>query len=560
MNVSLRSLLFAALMLASPMACLGQINTGGATTASSLSTFKPVDAPLEPILDHQKNKTLNMSPIKLGALIQVAAMRPLRLEASYDEPISLQEALDYALKNCFPIRIAHESVVYQESQLASQLADFLPSYSMSFTYTKSHVLPNTDSTSRVFVPRISYPVFAGGNDFYSMLAQYYRMKGWQETYKSNISDALLDVYQKYTNLVLNHALLKIRLKSVDVSQLQLKLNNENYRAGSGTVFAIMQSRSQLAQDKQALLAQQVATRQSALLLGYSLNLPLAINLVPDREYLSESAIVDEKLSIDELLHLALVNRPELRQYEFFRYSAARNVQLAASNLYPTATFATSYSHSSTFVNDHTLSGNTATANNVNTGLSTTSATSTTSSVTASNANNGVTSSATSGSTTSTTNASGGNVPGAGIYNGVFSTLQNSFGLTWSLPNLGLNSVASIVGARALSRQALLQANQELLLVAEQVRSDYVTALSAREQIDNAAYGVDSSQEALRLAGLRLKSGYGTNLELITAQRDYINALYSQAQAIVASNLAQAQLLHDTGVLSTETLTSGYRRR
>jgi outer membrane protein TolC len=93
-----------------------------------------------------------------------------------------------------------------------------------------------------------------------------------------------------------------------------------------------------------------------------------------------------------------------------------------------------------------------------------------------------------------------------------------------------------------------------------VRSDYVTALSAREQIDNAAYGVDSSQEALRLAGLRLKSGYGTNLELITAQRDYINALYSQAQAIVASNLAQAQLLHDTGVLSTETLTSGYRRR
>jgi outer membrane protein TolC len=143
---------------------------------------------------------------------------------------------------------------------------------------------------------------------------------------------------------------------------------------------------------------------------------------------------------------------------------------------------------------------------------------------------------------------------------VFSTLQNSFGLTWSLPNLGLNSVASIVGARALSRQALLQANQELLLVAEQVRSDYVTALSAREQIDNAAYGVDSSQEALRLAGLRLKSGYGTNLELITAQRDYINALYSQAQAIVASNLAQAQLLHDTGVLSTETLTSGYRRR
>ena len=488
--------------------------------ASLLKNFKPLAVPAEPILNHQQNKTLSLSPIKLGALIQIAAMRPLRLEASYDQPISLQAALDYAMQNSLPIRIAHESVVFQEANFASQLADFLPSFSIGYTFTKSHAYPITHSTSKVLVPRMSFPVFLGGNDLYSMLAQYYRMKGWKETFKSNVNDALLDVYQKYTNLVLSHSLLKIRVKAVQVSQLQLNLNNEQYKAGSGTAFAIMQSRSQLAADKQALLAQQIATRQAALQLGYALNMPLSANLVPDREYLTEGSLISEKLGIDELLDIALVHRPELRQYELFRIAAARNVQVAASNLYPTATLSTTFNKSETAVEQTGAFQNAILSQSA-------------------------------GSTTNT-------VQGAGIFGGLFNTLQNGLSLGYSLPNLGMNSVANIVSSRALSRQASLQANQQLQLVCEQVRYDYISALSAREQIDNAAYGAESSAEALRLAELRLQSGLGTNLELIQAQRDYINALYAQAQAIVASNGSQAQLLHDLGVITIDSLTDGYR--
>lgn len=498
---------------------LPDLQQHGLDRNSLLKGFQPLKAPPEPRLSHQQNKTLNMNPIKLGALIQVAAMRPLRLEANYDVPISLADALSYTMQNSLPIRIAHESVVFQEASLASQLADFLPSFSMSYTHTLSHVYPSTHSTSDVFVPRMSYPVFLGGNDFYTALAQYYRLRGWQETYKSNVNDALLDVYQKYTALVLNHSLLKIRVKAVEVSKLQLNLNNEQYKAGSGTVFAIMQSRSQLAADKQALLAQQIATRQSSLLLGYALNMPLAANLVPDREYLTEGSLINEHATIDELLDIAIVHRPELRQYEYFRYAAARNVQVAASNLYPTVSFSTTFNKSET--------------------------TTTTAASAASLASSG-------GSTTNTT------IEGAGIFGGLFNTLQNGLSIGYSLPNMGLNSVASIVSARALSRQSALQANQQLQLVSQQVRFDYITALTAKEQIDNAAYGAESSAEALRLAELRLQSGLGTNLELITAQRDYINALYAQAQAIVASNSAQAQLLHDLGVINVDTLLAGYR--
>jgi outer membrane protein TolC len=83
-------------------------------------------------------------------------------------------------------------------------------------------------------------------------------------------------------------------------------------------------------------------------------------------------------------------------------------------------------------------------------------------------------------------------------------------------------------------------------------------INAKAVIDRAAYAVASSQEALRLARVRLINGVSTNLEFIQAQRDYVDALTNQAQAIVNSNIAQAQLLHDMGMISVTTLTEGYR--
>lgn len=119
--------------------------------------------------------------------------------------------------------------------------------------------------------------------------------------------------------------------------------------------------------------------------------------------------------------------------------------------------------------------------------------------------------------------------------------------------MGVSTAANILGARALARQALLQANQELELVREQVRIDYITFKSARQQIDTAAAAAAASAEALRLADLRLGVGNGTNVEVLQAENKYISDLYSQAQAIVTSNQAQAQLLYDMGTIDCHRL-------
>jgi outer membrane protein TolC len=307
------------------------------------------------------------------------------------------------------------------------------------------------------------------------------------------------------------------------------------------------------------------------------------------------------MQINSMLNVALVHRPELRQYELFRLAAARNVQVAASPLYPTVSFFTSYTRSATAV--HPPGGNvngaaTAQINSATTGTGTATNNAlgqtasfspvgnTTANVGANNviatpivAGSGgnplnlvqsgsiVTSGAVApsiaggnggGGGGTSSNINGSNTAGAGVFGGLFNTYQSGFSINWSLSNLGLTNLLNVASARNLSRQALLQANQELLLVTEQVRSDYLAALTARAQIDNAAYGVISAKESLRLATLRLRSGMGTNLEQIQAQQGYITALTTQAQAIINSNMAQAQLLHDMGVISVDTLTQGYR--
>ena len=508
-----------------PQVCLAQSpgTTSGIAAGTGLSTaglpanyrerlkdFKPFELPAEPTSDHNVNKTLDLGPLRQSTLVPFANSKTIRLEASYNEPMSLREALSYLLANNLSIKIAKESDTYQRIQFYNQLTDTLPNFSMGYTLTNSTIRPNTTSFSRVFQPTVRYPVFTGGNVLYTALAQYYRQKGWHESYKVSINDALLDVYLKYTNLVLNNALMQVRAKSLAISQSQLELNNTLYKSGNGTQFAIMQSRTQLAADRQALLTQQVAVRQAAMALAFALNFPMAVNLVPRDEVISEQSIIDHNVSIEDLLDLALKNRPDLRQYEFFRIAAARNVAVAASPLYPQASLFTSYTHSTTNIFP--------------------------------------------GKATSST----GSIAGAGVFGGLFNTYQQGFSISMSLPNLGATYIFNIVSARALSRQAQLQANQELLLVTEQVRAAYLTAITAREQIDTAAYGVASAAEALRLANLRLQTGLGSNLELIQAQRDYVTALTNQAQAIVISNQAQAQLLHDMGLISADNLLDGYQ--
>ena len=560
--------------------------------------FKLRQLPSEQV-GHEGSGVLKAQPLKIGALIQVARLNPMTLDGRYNQPIVLEEALRYALEYNLPIRISHESSIFQTTQLGYYLSFFLPAISANYAYAGSNINSETHTNANIFATKASFPIFVGGNYTYFAIAQYLRQKGWKLAHQANINDALLDVYFRYTNLVLNHHLLRIRLKAVEVSQAQLDKNVAIYKTGTGTQFAIMQSRTQLAVDKQALLAQQVATRQAALQLAYDLNMPLSVNLVPADLDLAERPLIHKKATVAQMLDIALKLRPEVREYDLFRQAAARDVQIGAASLYPTASIFIAYTRSNLTFNGSTagLPGTAVTqialagSNSggvTNTALGQTATLSPGENQTASGGANtgaasivaasggtpiantqagGLTTSAAVppniispagvNGTSGNSNINGSNTASAGTAPGLFNTFQAGINLTWSLPNLDMNAVANIIALRALSRQALLQSNQELQIVIQQVRNSYLNALSANNQIESTGSRLDSTREALRLAELRLNAGQSTNLELLQAQNDYVSALTTEAQSIISLQQAEAQLIHDVGAISVNALTQGY---
>jgi outer membrane protein TolC len=343
-------------------------------------------------------------------------------------------------------------------------------------------------------------------------------------------------------------------------------------------------------------------RQASLALNLAMNLPLTINLVPVEETLTEVALFPSDMELHSLVQDTMKFHPGLRQYEDFRLAAARNLQAQSASLYPSVGFFVLYSLQDATVNppqngaalggaatsaiasflDSSFAGRVSnnalgqlysfsptagptSTQGANTGPSSTPAAAGGTPLALIQSGSLVSSGAVAPSIFGggTGASSGPNVNGslqapAGIFPGFFSQVQAGFSLVWSLPNLGVGTATNIMASKVLARQAMMQCNQEITIVVQQIRGDYLSVLQTRQAIDTAYATAHSYRRALEVASQRFKATVGTQLDVISAQRDYVNALTGQAQAIVASNVAQAQLLHDMGIISASTLTNGYK--
>ena len=336
-------------IMAALLICSAQPTYSAVQTAQAEDDYPHL--PSISIESHDTNKVLDLKPLYLTGVIRTHSASDLAHEASYDQSITLAEALSYVLKHGLPLKISKESLNYQHCLTLSNSAALLPSYFLSYNLSRANIYnTGTLTIARNFLTGVSFPVFQGGAVVYPILAQHYREKGWLYAYKATLSDVFLDVYQKYTNLLLNRVLMQIAAKTVEVDQEALNVTQSQFRSGIGTQFAVLQSKTQLAADKQLLLQQQVAVRRAALALNLSLNFPMSVNLVPVEETIAEMPLFDDHVNVNTLLRDSLKFNPSLRQYEMFWLSAKRNIQIAASALYPAITFFALFQQNDTQMN------------------------------------------------------------------------------------------------------------------------------------------------------------------------------------------------------------------
>jgi outer membrane protein TolC len=494
-----------------------------------------------------------------------AKLPPIRLEASYTEPTSLKDLLRYALDNNLTIRISDCTVQSDKWLLVAALGGFLPNIIMNFqdqylqgTSFVGGVIPTQFATPNVSTSAgFQFFGFQGGRVLFNALSNYHVWKAAKHAYRGSINDVLLNTSIGYYNLIRNQALLQIQTRAVEVSRAQVVLNQQLEQAGTGTKFQVLQAQTQLATDEQNLLNQQVALRAASIDLATLINLEQGINLLSVEQEVRKKRLLDQRLDINALINIAVLNRPELKQFESLRTAARRNIQVAASSLYPQMQFFASVAgNGPTLSRTYQVEPGTLQPVQFLSPVQ--------------NGSSGTVAKATLGSTlanTATTNsaiASGQPVTDAGY---VYSppTLESrqirksytiGWRVDWNYPNAGVPTFGTVMSARALARQALLNSNNQLLTVIQQVRETYLTSQTAERQIEVTTKAVISSAEELRLARVRLANGVGTNIDVINAQRDFTTSLVNKADAIVQFNIAQAQLMHDIGVITYDNLTSG----
>jgi len=461
---------------------------------------------------------------KLEALVSVSRrLSPYALDSDSAQGITLAEVLKTTIARNLDIGIAGLDTRIGKSNFWGATGKFLPDINLGYNYQylkgKAGIpFGTTPGPIKLDTPFIiasaafNYHVYRGGSILFGALQKSNLYKAAKYQQRTTISDALLNTTKLYYDLVLNEALLQIRIRAVEVSKAQLQVSQNLVQSGRGTNLDLFQSETQLSSDTQNLIDQQVARRVAAIRLSDFLNVDQGVDLIPTDTVIATKRLMSDNITVPHLVGLAIANRPELKDRKEQALAAKKQAVIASAPLQPKLDFTgTAYgigetlSHQTTtqLVYDPRGTGNILVTH--------------------------------------------GQRQLANLY---------SIGLnaTWNFGALGTSDIANIYTAKLQTREAYLRLDKEHNQVIDQARQAYLYSLSAARKLEEANKQVKSATEELRLSRLRFENGLSKNIDVLRAQQDYTNALIIKAQAIINYNIAQAQLVHDVGLTSVETLT------
>jgi len=484
----------------------------------------------------KEDKITVNAPI-LSALIELHSnMSPYEIDAHGARSISLKDALEEALTNNQTIKISNADLQDSKWNFRSSLGNFLPDLSnqvnyqtISGRYASPFGLSSPVGSPYLVIPSlINWTFFKGGANFYGAWQARHLYNAAKYGLERATKDILLEVAHLYYQLVLQDVLLQVRIKAVQTSEALVLKNQIQYQYGANTELDLLQAKTQLANDRQALISQQVARRKAAVALATSLNLDSGEDLSASDRSIAKIRLVDDGMKITHLVQEAIDNRPELKKWEQERLAAKAAIRVAFAPLMPQVIG----------------SG----------GMATTGARIGPSSSNAAEASSaGLTPFGLSSFSTSTVASQG--VTTGGRKFGLAEIYLIGISVQWNLGGLGYTEAAKVQAARWDARKAGYEFARELTFVCRQVRDAYLDSIEAENLISATTDAVNSSRQQLTVAVIRLEEGVGTDLDVVHAQQSYTEALISKANAIVKFNESQISLLRAIGRISVDTVTA-----
>lgn len=470
-------------------------NQSEATQDNTADIIKPPQQPI-PSTD-----PLNPSPNPLSFPTQADEVK-----VGTEQPITLEQAIEIALKNNKEIEEARIQVERSEAVLREARASLYPTFDLEsgFSYSDQSLLldnpieqelrdANPDATDEQIQQEVdsqleasptksftfsnglglNYNIYDSGRRGATIRSAEKELRTTELELERIVEEARFETARDYYDLQNNDALIRIEEAAVEDASQTLKDAQLLKQAGLGTRFDVVSAEVELSQAQQRLITaqanQNIARRQLAETLSVSHDTDLAT-----ADAIEEAGTW--KLSLPETIVQAFKNRAELEQFLLQREIGEENRTIALSQIRPRVSASASYGLSDDFEDNIGFTDN------------------------------------------------------------------YSLGLQaqWRLFDGGA-ARASAEQAEKDSQLAETRFSNQRNQIRFGVEQAYFALESSRKNIATSTKEVELAQESLRLARLRFQAGVGTQTEVIDAQTQLTTARGNLLSSIIDYNQSYNQL-------------------
>ena len=287
-------------------------------------------------------------------IICTASVLLIPVFGSAQQVITIQQAVDSALKNNLTIRQAEFSAALTDVALTQSKNALLPTLNGSLSPSVNFGRGLDQNTFQV-VNQTSFFLSGGLSTNISLfeggakMNQIRQNKVLFEADKTNIkkvkNDLILQVVTSYLQILYNTDLLKASKEQLGVATQTLKREQELINVGNKTLADLSQAKSQLATADLSVTNAQNALEISYLTLGQLMELPTTQTFTVQAPLYDEAGNIQTNVNPNEVYNNALSTFPDIELYRLRTEAAKIAIASAKGSYYPRISLSGSMSSS-----------------------------------------------------------------------------------------------------------------------------------------------------------------------------------------------------------------------
>ena len=407
--------------------------------------------------------------------------------------LDLETAKIIALENNPTIKIAREGVKKSRAMVTEARANLMPVIRGFSSFQHAWELPTMvfniggvqqkfkmgTENNIVYGINVSQPLFTGGAIWNGFQMSRIGRNIAEAQLKSIEQKLLSDVTRAYYGVLFANSALDVALEALESSKKNLEQVNKFFNAGKSSRFDVLRAEVQVANFKPMVVSSKNGLRLAESNLSLVLGISDSVNYVfKEKLKFTESDLSHKRL--DELLGIALQNRPELLMMQEQKSIARKQLTIARAASMPSVIFGTSYQYQGMRDNlDFTHDD---------------------------------------------------------FYKSFNSTL------TLSIPLFsGLKNSSKLQQAKIAIKETGHQEESLINVIKLEVKSAYFIMKEAEEKVETQKKTIELATEALRLANLMYTEGASTQLDVLNSNLALNQAKMNYQQSLFEYNVALANL-------------------